>query len=77
VVQWQAKVVVAASSPLVEEPPKARLEAFIKAMRKAPVMLGPMPKVAARAGTKINEANTSPVPKAREPVLLFCAVSAI
>ena len=40
-------------------------------MRNAPVTLGPTPKVAARAGTKIKEAKASPVPKASDPELLL------
>jgi hypothetical protein len=39
-------------------------------MRNAPVMLGPTPKEAAMAGTRINEAKARPVPMARDPDFL-------
>jgi hypothetical protein len=43
------------------------LDAFIKAMRMAPVRLGPIPIEVARAGTKIRDAKAKPVLNASEP----------
>ncbi|MGY6213944.1 hypothetical protein ACW73L_02190 [Methylolobus aquaticus] len=64
--QWQPKQVVAASEP-PDDPPTARLEAFIKAMRSAPVTLDPSPILAAIAGIRMSEANASPVPSSNLP----------
>jgi len=75
IAQWQAKLAVS-DSP-APELPKARWEAFIKAMRKAPVRLGPMPIEAARAGIKIKDAKANPVPNASEPELLGWGRTAI
>jgi hypothetical protein len=73
--QWQAISPVSAS-PL-DELPMARLEAFISAIRIAPVRLGPTPRLVARAGTKIREAKARPVPNSKEPVMGLGWITAI
>jgi hypothetical protein len=67
-------MLVTTSEPLPERLPTARWEAFISAMRKAPVMLGLIPMETARAGTKMREAKASPVPSSMEPER-FCRPS--
>jgi hypothetical protein len=49
----------------------ARLDAFIRAILKAPVKLVPKPNLTAKAGTKIMDAITKPVPSNKEPLLFF------
>jgi len=69
---WQLTLLFASAvSSLEIEPPIARLDAFIKAIRKAPVKLGPRPRWVAMAGIKISEANAKLVPNNKEPELLF------
>ena len=48
-------------------PLTARFEAFIRAILSAPVRLGPKPMDVASAGTRISDANASPVPTIKEP----------
>jgi hypothetical protein len=49
----------------------ARLDAFIRAILNAPVKLVPNPNLTAKAGTKIMDATTKPVPSNKEPLLFF------
>jgi hypothetical protein len=49
----------------------ARFDAFINAIRKAPVTLGPRPMDVANAGTSISDAKARPVPSMREPEFLL------
>jgi hypothetical protein len=49
----------------------ARLDAFIRAILNAPVKLVPKPNLTAKAGTKIMDATTKPVPSNKEPLLFF------
>ena len=53
------------------QPETARLEAFIRAILKAPVKLAPKPIRTAKAGTKIMDATTKPVPNNKAPLLFF------
>lgn len=48
-------------------PLTARVDAFMSAMRRAPVMLGPSPMDVANAGTRISDANARPVPRMSDP----------
>jgi hypothetical protein len=52
-------------SPFALVPLTTRLEARISAIRMAPVRAAPIPKRAATAGTRISEANASPVPNSK------------
>jgi hypothetical protein len=53
------------------------LDAFINAMRMAPVRLGPIPIEVARAGTKIRDAKANPVLNASELESLLCGFKEI
>ena len=49
----------------------AWLDAFIRAILNAPVKLAPKPSLVAKAGTKIMDATTKPVPINKAPLLVF------
>lgn len=51
-------------------PETARFDAFIRAILNAPVKLAPKPSLTAKAGTKIMDATTKPVPNNKEPLLV-------
>jgi hypothetical protein len=54
------------------DPFNARVEAFISAMRRAPVTLGPIPKEVANAGTRIMEVKAKPVASNKDPLERVC-----
>jgi len=58
-------------------PLTALFEAFIRAILNAPVKLAPKPNLTAKAGTKIMDATTKPVPNNKEPFLIFLLLRAL